>query len=78
MSLSAAILSTTLALLLLSSSCTVDGRPSRFEKRHAVQKRATLEDTLGDLSAQAPGILNEDSKTSSYRPTHFWYTQAEL
>ena len=67
----AAVFSTTLALLLLlSSPSTVDSKPLSARRRHAsrrssqhlLQKRATLEDIVGDLTAEAPGILNEDSK----------------
>ena len=57
-------------LLVLSSLEVVDSTPLRLIKRHAansaehvVQKRSTtLQDILGDLTAGAPGILNEDSK----------------
>ena len=63
----AAVFSTTLALLLLlSSPSTVDSNPLSARRRdapqHLLQKRATLEDIVGDLTAEAPGILNEDSK----------------
>ena len=69
MSLLAAVFSTSLTLLLILSSLNVvDSKPLRLRKRHAsknehvVQKRATLQDILGDLTAEEPGILNEDSK----------------
>ena len=67
----AAVFSTTLALLLLlSSPSTVDSKPLSARRRHAsrrssqhlLQKRATLEDMVGDLTAEAPGILNKDSE----------------
>ena len=72
----AAVFSTTLALLLLLSSLSaVDSKPlsprrrhvARQSSQHVVQKRATLEDIVGDLTAGAPGILNEDSKYG------FWF-----
>ena len=44
----------------------VDSSPLRLQNRHVVQKRATLGDTVGDLAAEEPGILNEDSKTCRY------------
>ena len=71
----AAVFSTTLALLLLlSSPSTVDSKPLSARRRHAsrrssqhlLQKRATLEDIVGDLTAEAPGILNEDSEYNNY------------
>lgn len=73
--LPAAVFSTSLALLLLLSSLNVvDSKPLSPRKRHAaprkeehiVQKRATLEDIVGDLTSAAPGILNEDSKYLVY------------
>lgn len=67
MSVLATVFSTSLALLLLLSSLNeVDSKPlKRHAARngeHVVQKRATLEEIVGDLTAEAPGILNEDSK----------------
>ncbi len=70
---SAAVFSVTLALLLLLSDLNaVNSKPMSLMKRHAAaarrtsghvrQKRATFEDIFGDLTAQAPGILNEDRK----------------
>jgi hypothetical protein len=68
-----AVFSTTLALLLvLSGLNAVNSKPMSLVKRHAAaarrtsghvrQKRATFEDIFGDLTAGAPGILNEESK----------------
>lgn len=71
--LPAAIFSASLALLLILSSLNAaDSKPlSPRERRaasqeHFVEKRATVEDIVGDLTAGAAGILNEDSKYGFY------------
>ena len=56
-------------VFILSCNLMVDSRPIRArrrhaDKRHVVQKRATVAEVLGDLTAGASGILNEDSKSS--------------
>ena len=73
-----AILATTLAALLLVLSCnTVDSRQlSAVHKRHTVQKRATVEDVLGNLTAEEPGILNEKGKYTQIKKFN-WFCLGE-
>ena len=52
-------LMSTLSTLLLIGCALVGAKPA-----HEVQKRATVAEVLGDLTAGAAGILNEDSKYS--------------
>lgn len=62
-------------LLVLSCSYMVDTKPVRGRRHSAVkttshtvhrEKRATVADILGDLTAASPGILNEDRKCVDY------------
>ena len=58
-------LMSTLSTLLLIGCALVGAKPA-----HEVQKRATVAEVLGDLTAGASGILNEDSKYCSYSYIH--------
>ena len=62
-----ATLATTLSLLLVLGCITAESRKHSVPKRlHTVQKRATVEDVLGNLTAEEPGILNEKPAEGKY------------
>ena len=50
---------------IAESRSVIAGRYSDI-RRHAVEKRATVAEILGDLTAGSSGILNEDSKCNLY------------